>query len=94
MIVRMPVLRLATTTPTDVSSSTSIFERTLRKKMQPAENTNVSESIQNAHSMLNAEASRPAPANPMAVEPNEAIERKALAAASSSSDAISGIRLS
>ncbi len=39
-------------------------------------------------------ASRPAPANPMAVEPNEAIDRNALAAFSSSSVAISGIRLS
>ena len=52
------------------------------------------ESIQNAQSRLNAEASRPAAANPMAVEPNEAIWRYALAAASSSSLAISGIRLS
>ena len=39
-------------------------------------------------------ASRPAPANPMAVEPNDAIERNEFAAASSSSLAISGIRLS
>jgi hypothetical protein len=44
--------------------------------------------------MSNAAASRPAPAKPMAVDPNEAIERKALAAVSSSSLAISGIRLS
>ena len=62
--------------------------------MQPAENRNVRASIQNAHSMLKADASRPAPANPIAVDPNDAIERKALAAASSSSDAISGMRLS
>ena len=61
------------TTPTEVSSATSIFERTLRRKMQPAENRNVRESIQNAHSMLNADASRPAPAKPIAVEPNDAI---------------------
>ena len=39
-------------------------------------------------------ASRPAPANPIAVEPNEAIDRNELAAASSSSLAISGMRLS
>ena len=44
--------------------------------------------------MLNADASSPAPANPMAVDPNEAIDRNALAAASSSSLAISGITLS
>ena len=39
-------------------------------------------------------ASSPAPANPIAVEPNDAIDRNELAAASSSSLASSGIRLS
>ena len=39
-------------------------------------------------------ASRPAPANPIAVEPNEAIDRNALAAFSSSSVAISGMSVS
>ncbi len=39
-------------------------------------------------------ARRPAPANPIAVEPKAAIDRNALAADSSSSLAISGIRLS
>ena len=39
-------------------------------------------------------ASRPAAANPIAVEPNDAIDRNELAAASSSSLAISGMRLS
>ncbi len=43
--------------------------------MQPAENRKVRASIQNAQLMLNADASRPAPANPIAVEPNDAIER-------------------
>ncbi len=62
--------------------------------MQPAENRNVSASIQNAQSTENADASSPAAAKPIAVEPNEAIDRYALAAASSSSVAISGIRLS
>ena len=61
--------------------------------MQPAENTNVSASIQNA-SRMSIDASRPAPAKPMALEPNEAICRKALAAVSSSSLAISGISAS
>ena len=50
--------------------------------------------------MMNAQlrstvlARRPAPANPIAVEPKEAIDRNALAASSSSSLASSGIRLS
>ena len=58
-----------------------------------AENTKVSESIQNASRMSMA-ASSPAPANPIAVDPNDAIWRKALAAVSSSSLAISGISAS
>ena len=61
--------------------------------MQAAENTKVSESIQNASRMSMA-ASRPAAANPIAVDPNDAIWRKALAAVSSSSLAISGISAS
>ena len=62
--------------------------------MQNAETTKVRESIQNAQRMSNAAASRPAAAKPMAVDPNEAIWRNALAAVSSSSDAISGISAS
>ena len=48
----------------------------------------------NAHWRPTLPASRPAPANPIAVDPNEAIDRNEFAAASSSSLAISGIRLS
>ena len=48
----------------------------------------------NAHCSPTLPASSPAPAKPIAVEPNEAIDRNALAAASSSSLAISGMRLS
>ena len=52
-IARRPSLRFVTTTPTEVSSSaTSGLLRTLMKKMQAAENRNVSESIQNAQLML------------------------------------------
>jgi hypothetical protein len=47
-----------------------------------------------AHVRPTVDARSPAPAKPMAVEPKAAIDRKALAAASSSSFAISGIRLS
>ena len=50
--------------------------------------------MMNAHVRSTVLASRPAPAKPIAVEPNEAIDRNELAAASSSSLAISGIRLS
>ncbi len=50
--------------------------------------------MMNAHWSPTVPASRPAPANPTAVEPNEAIDRNEFAAASSSSLAISGIRLS
>ena len=45
----------------------------------------------NAHCSPTVLASRPAPAKPMAVEPNAAIDRNALAAVSSSSLAISGM---
>ena len=62
--------------------------------MQKAETMNVSESIQNAQRMSNADASRPATAKPMAVDPNDAIWRNALAAVSSSSLAISGMSAS
>ena len=48
----------------------------------------------NAHVSPTVLARRPAPANPIAVDPNEAIDRKALAAFSSSSVAISGISVS
>ena len=48
----------------------------------------------NAQVSPTVEASRPAPANPMAVDPKAAMDRNALAAASSSSLAISGMRLS
>ncbi len=85
---------MAITTPTDVASSTSILTRTCSSQTQPAENRNVRASIQKANRMSNAAASSPAPAKPIAVDPNEAIERNALAAVSSSSLAISGIRLS
>ena len=50
--------------------------------------------MMNAHWSPTVPASRPAPANPIAVEPNEAIDRNEFAAASSSSLAISGMRLS
>ena len=63
--------------------------------MQAApQTTNETASMMNAHSMPTVLASRPAPANPMAVEPNEAIDRNEFADASSSSLASSGIRLS
>ena len=48
----------------------------------------------NAHAGRPCSPAGPAPANPIAVEPNEAIDRNELAAASSSSLAISGMRLS
>ena len=61
--------------------------------MHRADTRKVSESNQNA-SRMSIEARRPAPANPIAVDPNEAIWRNALAAVSSSSLAISGISAS
>ena len=64
------------------------------KKMQAAENRNVRASIQNAQLMLYALAISPAAANPMAVDPNDAICRNAFAAVSSSSLAISGMSAS
>ena len=62
--------------------------------MQPAAKRKVAASMMNAQVRPTVLASRPAAANPMAVEPNEAIDRNEFAAASSSSLAISGIRLS
>ena len=47
-----------------------------------------------AHCSPSVPARRPAPANPTAVEPKDAIDRKEFAAASSSSLATSGMRLS
>ena len=64
------------------------------RPMQPAEKRNVAASMMNAQFSPTVLASRPAAANPMAVEPNDAIDRNEFAAASSSSLAISGIRLS
>ena len=62
--------------------------------MQPAAKTNDTASMMNAHCSPTLPASNPAPAKPMAVEPNEAIDRNEFAAASSASLAISGMRLS
>ncbi len=59
--------------------------------MSPAATTNEMASRMNAHWSPTVLASRPAPAKPIAVEPNAAIDRNALAADSSSSLAISGI---
>ena len=75
-IVLTPSRRFATTRPTDAGSSLAAGSSRRRSiRMQPAENTKVRASIQNAQSMLSADASSPAPANPIAVEPNEAIDR-------------------
>src|SRR3954470_12791334 len=94
-MVRIPSRRLSTTAPTDVisSSDVSTTDRVRIRKMQPAEKTNVSASIQNAQRTSIAD-SRPAAANPIAVDPNDAIDRNAFAALSSSSLAISGISAS
>ena len=62
--------------------------------MQPAEKTNVAESMMNAQYRSTVLASRPAAAKPMAVDPNEAMDRNELADNNSSSLASSGIRLS
>jgi hypothetical protein len=62
--------------------------------MQAAETRKVSASSQKAHSIGNCEAISPAAAKPIAVEPKSAIERNEFAAASSSSDATSGITAS
>ena len=61
--------------------------------MSAAATTNGQASRMNAQVSPTVLARRPAPANPIAVEPNEAIERNALAGRSSSSLASSGIRL-
>ena len=92
--VARPDFRLATMTATDASSSGSGSVYLPMRPMQAAEKMNVPASMMNAHWSPTVLASSPAPANPMAVDPNDAIERKELAAASSSSLAISGIRLS
>ena len=84
-----PSLRLATTTPTLVSSSASIFP-TLTVSRRAADTRNVTASSQNAQSMSKAVASRPDSANPTEVDPNELIMIQEFAAASSSSVATSG----
>ena len=92
--VDKPDFRLSTMTATLASSSGfGIGWRPIRL-MQPAAKRKVPASMMNAHVRPTVPASRPAAANPMAVEPNDAIDRNEFAAASSSSLAISGIRLS
>ena len=59
--------------------------------MRAAATTKEIESRTNAHWSPIVLARSPAPAKPMAVEPNAAIERNAFAAESSSSLAISGM---
>ena len=88
-----PDFRLATTALTLVSSSTSIGA-IFTNETHAAEKRNVSASMQKAIAISPVEARNPAPANPIAVEPNELIDRNEFAAASSSSVATSGIRLS
>ena len=94
-MVRTPTRRFATTARTEVSSSSGAVMATRVRiaQMHPAETMNVIASIQNAQRTSIA-VSRPAAANPIAVEPNDAIDRNALAAVSSSSLAISGMRAS
>src|SRR3954447_2909379 len=89
-----PSRRLVTTTPTDVGWSCGGAGRAWIREINAAETRNVIESIQNAQVRSNTDARRPAPANPIAVEPNDAIWRNELAAASSSSVARSGMMLS
>jgi hypothetical protein len=79
---------LSTTALTFVASWAA-FGAIRTNTMQTAETMKVVASNQNARFRL-IEASSPAAANPIAVEPNELIDRKALAAASSSSEATSG----
>jgi hypothetical protein len=92
--VDSPARRLAAMTPTLASSSGFGIAYLPIRAMQPAANRNDAASSRNAHCSPTVPASRPAPANPTAVEPNPAIDRNELAAASSSSLAISWIRLS
>ncbi len=62
--------------------------------MHPAAKRNDAASMTKAHTSPTLPASRPAPAKPIAVDPKLAMDRNEFAAASSSSLAISGIRLS
>ena len=90
----MPAFRFAAMTRTLASSSGLGIGYRPMSAMQPAEKRNDAASRMNAHCRPTVPASSPAPANPIAVDPNDAIDRNELAAASSSSLATSGIRLS
>ena len=92
--VPMPDRRFATITATLASSSGLGIGYRPISAISPAHTTNDAASMMNAQVRSTVLASRPAPAKPMAVEPNEAMDRNEFAAASSSSLAISGIRLS
>ena len=92
--VAMPDFRLATMTLTLAASSGRGISYRPICAMQPAANRNEAASMMNAQVRPTLPASRPAPAKPIAVEPNEAIDRNELAEASSSSLATSGMRLS
>jgi len=89
--VRSPDRRLSATARTLVASGAA-FGAIRTNTMHAAEKTNVTASNQNARSRL-IEARSPAAAKPTAVDPNELIERKAFAEASSSSEATSGSTL-
>ena len=92
--VDSPDFRLSTMTPTLASSSGFGIGWRRMRLMKAAAIRKVPASRMNAQVSPMVPASRPAPANPMAVDPNDAIDRNEFAAASSSSLAISGIRLS
>ena len=89
-----PSRRFATMTATEASSSAVGMAIFPISDSSTAVTTNDAESRMNAHWMPTVLARRPAPAKPMAVEPNAAIDRKAFAADSSSSVASSGMMLS
>ena len=92
--VARPTFRLSKMTPTVASSSGTGIGYLPISMIRPAHTRNDRASRMNAQVRPTVLARRPAPAKPMAVEPNEAIERNALAAFSSSSVAISGMSVS
>jgi hypothetical protein len=71
----MPDLRLATMTATLASSSGSGILYVPISAMSPAATTKVTASMTKARVTPTVLASRPARAKPMAVEPNEAMDR-------------------
>ena len=92
--VPIPDRRFATITATLASSSGLGMGYRPISAISPAHTTKDPASMMNAQVRSTVLASRPAAAKPMAVEPNDAMDRNEFAPASSSSLAISGIRLS